>query len=121
MKELTFSYYAAGVLLFFVIREYIMDGIYTNQYGPGGERFRYSLFFLFFQIVINILFALASHLIYLLSCCMKHEKETKPKPALPLTRLFVAYLTPGLTQAIANYLGNKVLFVSEGVRLYSHA
>jgi hypothetical protein len=109
MMQFTFSYYATGVLFFFVVREYIMDGIYTNEYGPEKERFRYSLFFLFFQIMINIVFALLSHVFYSLSLSTetKSHSSTNPPP-LPLWRLFIAYFTPGLTQAIANYLGNKV-------------
>lgn len=70
--------YAGGILFFFILREFIMDGVYSTRYGPDKERFRFSMFLLFVQTGVNCLFAVVSFLIEQMYWAVK-DPSKRPK------------------------------------------
>lgn len=73
-----YVFYAGGILLFFILREYIMDGVYSTRYGPDKERFRFSMFLLFVQTGVNCIFAVVSLLLEQIYWTIKNPSKSRP-------------------------------------------
>jgi len=121
---LRLGFLASGIIFFFVVRELIQDGIYSTKYGPDGERFKFSVFLVFLQCLINLLWSLLEP--RLKTKCVspsddqiqeipnpraRHSVKPPAAPVAPVyPREMWAYLSiPALAQVGASFLGNKSL------------
>jgi drug/metabolite transporter (DMT)-like permease len=120
--------YSLGIIVSFVIREYYIDKLYDDKYGPEQEPFKLSILIVFIQSIINCFYAVSVYLFCRRFCSPKIEiisekeakkidkiekKESKDKSKLPKPRnesiykIIFDFSIPAIAQVIAGFLGNK--------------